>query len=68
MGGAVIITSSAALGPYGAWNKQLSGIYLGRYFIAVFIVLAVIGHFHMKNKHKKDDLNATAYEGDEVTD
>ena len=54
MGIAVVITSAAALGPYGAWGKKLNGFYIGRWFVGAFIVLAIIGHFYMVSKNKKE--------------
>ena len=67
MGIAVILTSAAALGPYGAWNKTMKGIPIGRYFVIGFVVLAIIGHFYMISKHKKDKSGAPIVDADEAS-
>ena len=54
MGVSVIITTAAAFGPYGAWGKKLNGIYIGRWFVIAFIILAIGGQIYMHFKHKRN--------------
>ena len=67
MGVAVIITSCAALGPYGAWGKSINGIPLGKYFVIGFVILAIIGHFYMISKHKKNKSGDPVVDADEAS-
>jgi hypothetical protein len=56
MGSAVIFTSVAALGPFGAWGKVINGVPIGRFFVVAFAVLAIGGHIYMRRKHRETGL------------
>ena len=56
MGISTVLISAAAFGPYGAWGKKLNDIYIGRYFVIAFIILAIIGQIYMHFKHKNGDV------------
>jgi Mn2+/Fe2+ NRAMP family transporter len=56
MGSSIIFTCYAALGPYGAWGKMVNGFPIGKYFIIVFVLLALAGQLYMRNKHKQTHL------------
>ena len=56
MGGSIIFTCYAALGPYGAWGKMVSGFPIGRYFVITFAILAIAGQLYIRNKDKKANL------------
>ncbi|AWB68891.1 hypothetical protein C2869_02595 [Saccharobesus litoralis] len=52
MGVSTVAISLAAFGPYGAWNKSVDGIPLGRYFVISFIVAAIAGQIYMMIKRQ----------------
>jgi hypothetical protein len=57
MGAALLISGGASL--WTAWNKMIAGVSVGRVALAVFAVLVVIGHFHMRARRRP---NATQTE------
>jgi hypothetical protein len=57
MGAALLISGGASL--WTAWSKALGGVPVGRVALAVFAVLVVIGHFHMRARRRP---NATQTE------
>jgi Mn2+/Fe2+ NRAMP family transporter len=66
MGGSLLVTGSAAA--YTATTKRMWDLPVGTIGLVVFVIAVIAGQIYMNNKHKKEDSNTAALEGEEVTD